>query len=169
MQYECLKTELKEEYDKRVNFLHKRIEMRQAQQGPYQDAHLILMQNSYSDPRGLNKRNSERSGGGKFGSLSSSAVGLNLERDLLNLGNMGASNSAKNGRLDKSNTGPSSGQGVIPRNRRTQMNTLVSGKDRQGHSQEREQYYKFYLDSAQKAIEMMRKQHKSASIMRVNM
>ena len=27
VQYECLKTELKEEYDKRVNILHKRIEM----------------------------------------------------------------------------------------------------------------------------------------------
>ena len=26
VQYECIKTELKEEYDKRVNFLHKRIE-----------------------------------------------------------------------------------------------------------------------------------------------
>lgn len=34
-------------------------------------------------------------------------------------------------------------------------------------NQEKEQYYKFYLDSAQKAIEMMRKQHKSASIMRL--
>lgn len=31
VQYECLKTELKEEYEKRVHFLHKRIEMRQAQ------------------------------------------------------------------------------------------------------------------------------------------
>lgn len=30
VQYECIKTELKEEYDKRVNFLHKRIEKRQA-------------------------------------------------------------------------------------------------------------------------------------------
>lgn len=28
VQYECLKTELKEEYEKRVNILHKRIEMR---------------------------------------------------------------------------------------------------------------------------------------------
>ena len=28
VQYECLKTELKEEYDKRVHFLHKRIENR---------------------------------------------------------------------------------------------------------------------------------------------
>lgn len=46
VQYECIKTELKEEYEKRINFLHKRIEKRQAQQGPYQDAHLILMQNS---------------------------------------------------------------------------------------------------------------------------
>ena len=43
VQYECIKTELKEEYDKRINFLHKRIEKRQSQQGPYQDAHLILM------------------------------------------------------------------------------------------------------------------------------
>lgn len=33
--------------------------------------------------------------------------------------------------------------------------------------QEKEQYYRFYLDSAQKAIEMMRKQHKSASLMRL--
>ena len=35
-------------------------------------------------------------------------------------------------------------------------------------SGEREQYYQFYLESAQRAIEMMRKQHKSTSIMRVN-
>lgn len=49
VQYECIKTELKEEYEKRVSFLHKRIEKRQAQQGPYQDAHLILMQNSMGE------------------------------------------------------------------------------------------------------------------------
>ena len=49
VQYECIKTELKEEYEKRVNFLHKRIENKQSQQGPYQDAHLILMQNSIND------------------------------------------------------------------------------------------------------------------------
>ena len=30
VQYECIKTELKEEYDKRINFLHKRIEKRQS-------------------------------------------------------------------------------------------------------------------------------------------
>ena len=29
VQYECIKTELKEEYDKRINFLHRRIERRQ--------------------------------------------------------------------------------------------------------------------------------------------
>jgi len=28
VQYECIKTELKEEYEKRVNFLHRRIEKR---------------------------------------------------------------------------------------------------------------------------------------------
>jgi len=33
---------------------------------------------------------------------------------------------------------------------------------------QQEQYYQFYLESAQRAIEMMRKQHKSTSIMRVN-
>lgn len=43
VQYECIKTELKEEYEKRVKFLNNRIEKRQAQQGPYQDAHLVLM------------------------------------------------------------------------------------------------------------------------------
>ena len=132
------------------------------------------MQNNYSDHRGLGKRNSERAGGPKYGSLSSSAVGLSLERDLLNLGTMGASNSTKNGRFGSERTNnvmPSASQGGALRNRRQQpLNTLAAGgKDRQGgQSQEREQYYKFYLDSAQKAIEMMRKQHKSASIMRAN-
>lgn len=129
------------------------------------------MQNNYSDPRGLGKRNSER-GGAKYGSLSASQVGLSLERDLLNLGTIGASSSAKNARFggDRANNamGPAS-QGGALRNRRQPHNTLAGVKDRQGgHSQEREQYYKFYLDSAQKAIEMMRKQHKSASIMRAN-
>lgn len=46
VQYECIKAELKEEYDKKVSFLQKRIERRQGKQGPYQDAHMVLMQNS---------------------------------------------------------------------------------------------------------------------------
>jgi hypothetical protein len=33
-----LKTELKEEYDKKINFLHKRMEIRNAKPGPYYDA-----------------------------------------------------------------------------------------------------------------------------------
>ena len=41
-----MKTEMKDEYEKRVNLLHKKIEKRSNKQGPYQDAHLILMQNS---------------------------------------------------------------------------------------------------------------------------
>ena len=130
------------------------------------------MQNNYSDPRGMGKRNSDRGGGAKYGSLSSLQVGLSLERDLLNLGTMGASNSTKNGRFANdrvNNVMSSNSQGAALRNRRQPLNTLAGPKDRSaGHSQEREQYYKFYLDSAQKAIEMMRKQHKSASIMRAN-
>ena len=64
VQYECIKTELKEEYEQRVNFLNKRIEKRQSQQGPYQDAHLVLMQNNICD---INNINQKRSAGGKFG------------------------------------------------------------------------------------------------------
>jgi len=48
------------------------------------------------------------------------------------------------------------------RQRRTQSTNLFEPKSQ---SQDREQYYKFYLDSAQRAIEMMRKQHKSTSFM----
>lgn len=33
-----------------------------------------------------------------------------------------------------------------------------------GGTNERDNYYKFYLDSAQRAIEMMRKQHKESTI-----
>ena len=55
VQYECIKTELKEEYEKRINYLHKRIEKRQAKQGPYQDAHLVLMQNSIAEINEMNK------------------------------------------------------------------------------------------------------------------
>ena len=43
VQYECMKTEMKDEYDKRVKLLHNRIEKRSNKQGPYQDAHLVLM------------------------------------------------------------------------------------------------------------------------------
>ena len=63
VQYECIKTELKEEYEKRVKFLNNRIEKRQAQQGPYQDAHLVLMQNNIGDINSA--QNMAR---GKFGS-----------------------------------------------------------------------------------------------------
>jgi hypothetical protein len=68
VQYECIKTELKEEYEKRVNFLHKRIEKRQAQQGPYQDAHLILMQNSMGDPSQSNQQGKKEAARGKYNS-----------------------------------------------------------------------------------------------------
>lgn len=47
-----------------------------------------------------------------------------------------------------------------------QANSKFANQENKG--QGREQYYKFYLDSAQRAIEMMRKQHKSASLMRLN-
>ena len=42
-QYECLKSDLKDEYERRVNFLHKRIEKRQ---GPLKEAHQILIQDN---------------------------------------------------------------------------------------------------------------------------
>jgi hypothetical protein len=38
-----MKAELREEYEKRVNYLNKRIGRQNQKQGPYQDAHLILM------------------------------------------------------------------------------------------------------------------------------
>lgn len=75
VQYECIKTELKEEYQKRVNFLNKRIEKRQTIQGPYQEASLVLKHNSMveigdvymtktkenSPHKGLEPRNDRRS------------------------------------------------------------------------------------------------------------
>ena len=62
VQYECIKTELKEEYDKRINFLHKRIEKKQMQQGPYQDAHLVLMQNSIAEINDMVERGKKGKG-----------------------------------------------------------------------------------------------------------
>lgn len=50
-----------EEYDKRVHFLNKRIENKQNQHGPYQDARIILMQNNIEDPLYI-RRNSDRNG-----------------------------------------------------------------------------------------------------------
>ena len=54
IQYECLKTELKEEYEKRMNVLHKRMEQKPF--GPYQEAQRIFMR---SDPL-VKKTNSVR-------------------------------------------------------------------------------------------------------------
>lgn len=161
VQYECLKTELKEEYEKRVNFLHKRIEMRQAQQGPYQDAHLILMQNNMGDPRNA-KRNSERAGANKYGgSLTNFNSPMNDQFFLPGMKSRDARTQYDKGGFQNKTLN----EGVISSTKRR----ATGGKDgNKQHSQEREQYYKFYLDSAQKAIEMMRKQHKSASIMKMS-
>ena len=56
VQYECIKTDLKEEYDKRINFLHKRIERRQPRQGPYQDAHMVLQLNNIGELNQFDKK-----------------------------------------------------------------------------------------------------------------
>lgn len=39
VQYECIKTELKEEYDKKIKFLDKKLESNKNYSGPYKDAH----------------------------------------------------------------------------------------------------------------------------------
>lgn len=54
----------------------------------------------------------------------------------------------------------------MPKSNKNQ-NAGRRGDGIQTQNSDKEQYYKFYLDSAQKAIEMMRKQHKSASLMRM--
>ena len=136
MQYECLKTELKEEYDKRVNFLHKRIEMRQAQQGPYQDAHLILMQNSLNDISSNEQTRKKAQSRREKSTVETSG------KDSFFLPGM-KNNAARRAPQSTSND---------PRGFRRGQ----EAKD-EFQPSERDQYYKFYLDSAQKAIEMMRK------------
>ena len=78
----------------------------------------------------------------------------------------GGANTAKN-TFNKPRLQPRSvgGSQINLRNRRRGAHDGQAPTSKQ--SQERE-YYKFYLDSAQKAIEMMRKQHKSATNVRPN-
>ena len=64
VQYECIKSELREEYDKRINYLNKRIQRQNTKQGPYQDAHLILMQNNTADMNDLAKPGPRNRGSG---------------------------------------------------------------------------------------------------------
>ena len=75
VQYECLKTELKEEYDKKINFIHKRMETRNTKPGPYFDANQILQSTSINDPRILNKRASHNT---KYFSNSTSGLAANV-------------------------------------------------------------------------------------------
>ena len=39
VQYECIKTELKDEYEKKIKFLDKKLEKNQISSGPYKDVH----------------------------------------------------------------------------------------------------------------------------------
>lgn len=128
--------------------------MRQAQQGPYQDAHLILMQNNMGDPR-MVKRNSERVSQNKYGSLTNFNSPMNDQFFLPGM------KSRTDGRADKMGfQNKTLNEGVVDYSRggtNRRANYGGKGDGTKQHSQEREQYYKFYLDSAQKAIEMMRK------------
>lgn len=123
------------------------------------------MQNSMGDPRGMAKRNSERTGANKYGSNTSfnSPMGDSFFLP-------GMKGSRGDGKLPGNNVqsrtiNEGMNERAANRKRANYGGKLDSGKQ---YSQEREQYYKFYLDSAQKAIEMMRKQHKSASIMKMS-
>ena len=53
-------------------------------------------------------------------------------------------------------------KGIEPRNDR-RSKQISSRQLKETQSQDREQYYKFYLESAQRAIDMMRKQHRNSS------
>mmetsp|Transcript_31178 Transcript_31178/g.47723 ORF Transcript_31178/g.47723 Transcript_31178/m.47723 type:complete len:81 (-) Transcript_31178:1201-1443(-) len=52
--------------------------------------------------------------------------------------------------------------------KRAQFGSKGEGPPSSANGQEKDQYYKFYLDSAQKAIEMMRRQHKSLQLSKLN-
>lgn len=122
------------------------------------------MQNSMGDPRGgMAKRNSERGGSSKYSTSFNSPMG-----DQFFLPGMKGGNRADGKGSSTNFQSRTINEGMNERATRRRVNyggKLDTGKQ---FSQEREQYYKFYLDSAQKAIEMMRKQHKSASIMKMN-
>ena len=123
------------------------------------------MQNNMGDPRGMAKRNSERAGANKYGSNTNfnSPMG-----DTFFL--PGMKGSRGDGKLQSNNShGRTINEGMNDRAANKKRSNYGGKLDaNKQYSQEREQYYKFYLDSAQKAIEMMRKQHKSASIMKMS-
>jgi hypothetical protein len=62
----------------------------------------------------------------------------------------------------------SSTQQISRNNQQKKSVDGVRGLKNASFNSEKDQYYKFYLDSAQRAIEMMRKQHKAASLVRMN-
>ena len=123
------------------------------------------MQNNMGDPRAAGKRNSERAGANKYSSLSSFSSPTGDQFFLPGMKSRGDGR----GRADAGASFQNKTvNGLAADGARKRSNYGGKNDTAKQHSQEREQYYKFYLDSAQKAIEMMRKQHKSASIMKMS-
>lgn len=139
VQYECIKSELRAEYDKRVNYLHKRIQRQNAKQGPYQDAHLILMQNNTTDMNDLER------------------PGHRVRRSGFDVTPSEPNNLSLPGMGKPSNT---FSQGAISRNKNTKRQTCDGVRNR-GVSNDRDQHYKIFLESAQRALEDMRKKQKT--------
>lgn len=114
------------------------------------------------------KRNSERAGGNKYGALSNFNSPMNDQFSLPGMKSRG--DPRARGEIGSGFQSRTLNEGTADYSRGAKKRGTYGGKGEstKQHSQEREQYYKFYLDSAQKAIEMMRKQHKSASIMKMS-
>ena len=134
IQYECLKTELKEEYERKMNVMQKR--MGSKAQGAYQEANTIFVK---SDPSAFQRQVSNRSGAGATEQHPKRSYGLEQE--------FSTEPVRRNARGQQ--------QPKVSQKRKRTTSTSMT-KDAQPPG-EREQYYQFYLESAQRAIEMMRK------------
>ena len=136
VQYECIKSELKEEYDKKVGFLNRRLNMK-AQKDPS----FLLLNNMTALPTtAKNKKASV------FEPLHESEdvtrKQMQLQKKIL--------------------SGPSTKASSVNRNKvQSQELNRKNGEDDDGKNVNKSEYYKFYLNNAQKAINLMIAQHKS--------
>ena len=60
VQYECIKSELKEEYEKKIKFLDKKLERNQANNGPYKEVQQIFRINNINDSEIFNHKSLKR-------------------------------------------------------------------------------------------------------------
>lgn len=170
VQYESEKSKLKEEYEKRVGFLHKRMSKRATM-----DPSLLLLTNMTTVQKPMSTRNSI----GRPSSSDPFFQGLDIMDQFVQGGDRATQHGKqmmlqkkilsgpKSTRFSRQKSGYSGPNSVNDFRRRNadydygMRHPLNNEDDKKNPQQKKAEYYKFYLDNAQKAIDMMIEQHKS--------